>query len=71
MRVNIALIRFLLCLRHLMWRWKFRRLILKSRGLSHDLRAVFLSLATGKPVAFVHDALFNESNDCHRTFKSV
>jgi hypothetical protein len=49
-------------LRHAVWRWRFKRFIIETRGWHPGRRAVCLALGTGESSAFVHDALFRETN---------
>jgi hypothetical protein len=57
-----AVVRLWLRCRHAVWRWRFKRLIAKTRGWNPGVRAICLAAATWESVAFVHDALFHESN---------
>ena len=57
-----ALVRFWLRFRYALWRWRFKQFIAETRGWHPGVRAICLALGTGETTAFVHDALFNESN---------
>jgi hypothetical protein len=58
-----AVVRFWLRCRHAVWRWRFNRFIAETRGWNPGVRAICLAAGTWESVAFVHDALFRESND--------
>jgi len=57
-----ALVRFSWRLCYAVWSWRYKRLILETRGWRQDVRAIFLASVTGESVPFVHDALYLEPN---------
>ena len=56
-------VRFFLAVRIAVWRMRHRRLIDGSKTWNPYIRVDWLSIVTKTPSSFVHDAIFNESND--------